>query len=81
MAKLEYPTSIRLAYDLKRFLKFRARKQGCSMAFMMNQIIRDAYEAALSSAGGTIALLYEKDKSLLKEAQQDPPAADGRIGE
>lgn len=54
----QYPTSIRVHRSLRRYLRYKSRKQGCSMAFMINQIVREALEAELAACGGDEAKLY-----------------------
>ena len=40
----EHPTSLRLDPDVREALKLEARKQGCSLGFKINQILREWME-------------------------------------
>lgn len=52
MPKEDYPTSIRMFYDIRKYLRTKAKRQGCSVAFMINQLCREQMEKDFESAGG-----------------------------
>lgn len=60
MPKDDYPTSIRMNYDLRKYLRMKAKRQGCSVAFMINQIVRESMERDLEAVGGDEARLYDR---------------------